>query len=87
LQQLESERRTGTLHVRPRSFDVGRVTFCQGRLMAVEWCGSRKTRALEQLLSLRSAGQYRFSADLEPTDEPMGLWFSDYQRLARRTRV
>jgi hypothetical protein len=83
-QQLEAERRTGTLHVLPQSLDAGTVTLCQGRVMAVQWRDSRKTRALQKLLELSSAGHYRFSADLEPTDNPMALWFSDYLR-ARRT--
>jgi hypothetical protein len=83
LQQLEAEQRTGTLHVRPQSLDAGTVTLCQGRVMAAQWGDSRKTRALEKLLALGSAGQYRFAADLEPTDDPMGFLFSDYLRARR----
>lgn len=81
LLRLEAERRTGTLSLWGE--DRGErslVTLCLGQVMAVQRGEARRTRALEQLILLRRGGRYVFESDLEPTSQPMNLWFSAYLR-------
>jgi pSer/pThr/pTyr-binding forkhead associated (FHA) protein len=84
LRILEAEHRTGTVHVVPAEGEPGRLTLCQGLIMAVEKGIATRTRALEHLLAVKGACRYRFTPDLEPTDAPMNLWFSDYLRTWNR---
>lgn len=74
---LENGGRTGTLHVISRGSPPAQVTFCTGRIMAVQAGDARRTRALERFLQRGGLRSYRFTPDLEPTDSPMNLWLSD----------
>lgn len=79
MEQLETGRRTGTLKL-TFSGSTAKVVYCLGQIMSAEVPGhGRRTRALERLLQLRE-GQFEFSGDLEPQEEAMNLWFSDYLR-------
>lgn len=76
-ERLERERRSGTLTL-PRAAGDARVVYCLGRIMSAEIPGyGTHTRALAELLRLES-GPFEFGPDLEPQEEPMNLWFSDY---------
>lgn len=81
--QLERERRTGTLRMKldtPRGETTRAVvTFCLGRIMAAEVRDGKGLRALERILCAKS-GRYLFTRELEPREDPMNLWVSDYLR-------
>jgi hypothetical protein len=77
--RLECERRSGTL-----SLDLhggkGRVTFGAGRVMDADYDGLTGLRALDRLVQA-AGGSYRFSRELEPSDQAMNMWFSDFLRM------
>lgn len=87
LQQLEVEQRSGTLHVKVAKpalghTESGQVTVCLGRLMAARWGDRISSRALDVMLSQADTlGEYRFSRELEPTEFPLNMWYSDFLRL------
>jgi pSer/pThr/pTyr-binding forkhead associated (FHA) protein len=81
--QLERERRTGTLKMKLK---VGKaeaskavVTYCLGRIMAAEIKDGKGLRALERIL-LSAGGAYAFSRELEPREDALNMWVSDYLR-------
>jgi pSer/pThr/pTyr-binding forkhead associated (FHA) protein len=79
MEELETGRRTGTLKL---SFPgaAGTVVYCLGRIMSADVPGhGRRTRALEQILQLQE-GSFEFTRELEPQEEAMNLWLSDYLR-------
>ena len=79
LEELETGRRTGTLKLSFKG-GSGRVVYCLGRIMSADVPGhGRRTRALERLLQL-AEGEFEFTRDLEPMEEAMNLWLSDYLR-------
>ncbi|HBP20272.1 MAG TPA: hypothetical protein DEA08_21090 [Planctomycetes bacterium] len=90
-ERLESERRTGTLEF---TFDPnkskgdkgrGKVVYCLGRIMTADVPGyGSSLRALEHLLNLRRA-EYRFTRELEPQEDSLNMWFSDFLRARERT--
>jgi hypothetical protein len=84
LRMLEVEQRTGTLALEAGDGAPARVTLGQGRIVAVRRGEALRTRALEQLLVRKGGYRYRFTPDLEPTDTPMDLWFSDFLRRWER---
>ncbi|MBL4847109.1 MAG: FHA domain-containing protein [Planctomycetes bacterium] len=79
MEQLETGRRTGTLKLTfPGA--AGTVVYCLGRIMSADVPGhGRRTVALERILQLRE-GDFEFSRELEPQEEAMNLWLSDYLR-------
>ncbi|MEZ6189094.1 MAG: FHA domain-containing protein [Planctomycetota bacterium] len=85
LQQLEVEQRSGTLRVeltKPQAgISQGQVTVCLGRLMAATWGDLSSGRALEALLSRQDLASYNFTRELEPTEFPLNMWYSDFLRL------
>jgi pSer/pThr/pTyr-binding forkhead associated (FHA) protein len=84
LRTLEVEHRTGTLRVQAPGQPTARITFARGRIVAVKHGDALRTRALERVLLTEGDRRYRFGADLEPTDNPMDLWFSDFVRRWQR---
>lgn len=77
LERVERDRRSGTLVLTRAGADV-RIVYCLGRIMSAEIPGfGSRTRALEEILRLKS-GAFEFGPDLEPQEDPMNLWFSDY---------
>jgi pSer/pThr/pTyr-binding forkhead associated (FHA) protein len=79
MEELETGRRTGTLKL---GFEggTGTVVYCLGRIMSADVPGhGRRTRALERILGL-TAGKFEFTRELEPQEEAMNLWLSDYLR-------
>lgn len=79
MEELETGRRTGTLKL---AFKGGAATvvYCLGRIMSADVPGhGRRTRALERILDLQQ-GSFEFSRELEPQEEAMNLWLSDYLR-------
>jgi FHA domain-containing protein len=77
LERLESDRRSGTLRISRAEGDVT-VVYCLGRIMSADMPGyGSRTRALEQVLRLQQ-GRFEFGPDLEPLENPMNLWLSDY---------
>lgn len=82
LQRIERDRRSGTLTIARRGGDVS-VVYCLGRIMSAEVTGyGTRTRALEAILRL-TQGAFEFSPDLEPQEDAMNLWFSDYLSALR----
>ena len=87
LQQLEVEQRSGTLHITCRpdasgAVQGGQVTVCLGRLMAATWGDLSSSRALDVMLSQTiKLGAYNFSRELDPTEFPLNMWYSDFLRL------
>lgn len=79
LQRLEVERRSGTLHLDFEGTDAGKITLCLGKVMACEHGALQGFRALASLVRPRQ-GAFRFSRDLEPAEQVMDLWFSDWLR-------
>ena len=78
LQRLERERRTGTLSLR-LSKGKSIITYCLGRVMHAEHPDGQGLRALERILRSPTA-KYKFSRELEPREEALNLWVSDYLR-------
>lgn len=79
MEELETGRRTGTLKLRFAG-GAGTVVYCLGRIMSADVPGhGRRTRALERILGL-TAGEFEFTRELEPQEEAMNLWLSDYLR-------
>lgn len=78
LQRLEAERRTGTLKFELPTGQA-EVTYCLGRIMSATNKDGQGLRALERILQSRS-GSFRFSRELEPLEESLNLWVSDYLR-------
>lgn len=77
MEQLEGERRTGTLKLTSTGDDAC-IVFCLGRIMAAEVPGhGSQTRALERILRIKDA-EFEFGPDLEPLEEGMNLWLTDY---------
>jgi hypothetical protein len=79
LQQIERERRTGTLCLTLAHQGEGEITYCLGRVMAAEISDGRGLRALEMILRA-PGGTFRFSRELEPREDALNLWISDYLR-------
>jgi hypothetical protein len=79
LLRLEVERRSGTL-----SLDLpggkAKVTVGMGRIMDASTEGLTGMRALDRVAQA-TAGKFRFTRDLEPSDQAMNLWFSDFLRM------
>lgn len=79
LLRLECERRTGTLQL-----DLGggraHVTFGVGRIMDSAYQGLVGLRALDRVAQA-TQGAYRFTREMEPSDQAMNLWFSDFLRM------
>ncbi len=77
LERIERDRRSGTLTFARAGGDI-KLVYCLGRIMSAEIPGfGARTRALEEILRLKS-GTFEFGPDLEPQEDPMNLWFSDY---------
>lgn len=79
LLRLECERRSGTLRI-----DVGgnrgHLTFGVGRIMDATFMGQLGLRALDRVTQV-THGKYSFTRDMEPSDQAMNLWFSDFLRM------
>lgn len=79
-QRLESERRTGTLKLDFDDSRKARIVYCLGRVMTCEISGDGTgLRALERIL-LAKKGSFTFSRELEPQEEALNLWVSDFLR-------
>lgn len=78
--RLEVERRSGTLTLERPGLEPAVLTLGAGRIMAAHCDGAIALRALEAI-SKTERGSYRFSRELEPSDQAMNLWFSDYLRM------
>lgn len=79
LHRLEVERRSGTLRLELEGADEGRVTVCLGKIMACEHGALHRHRALASLLRPRQ-GSFAFTRDLEPAEDAMDLWFTEWLR-------
>ncbi len=79
LQKIERERRTGTLRMNLLRQGKGEITYCLGRVMAVGVSDAQGLRALEMILRA-PGGKYEFSRELEPREDALNLWISDYLR-------
>lgn len=79
LQRLEAERRTGTLVLQPSAGGRQRVVFCLGRVMSADTQDGKGLRALEQVV-LGKGGRFRFSRELEPQEDAINVWISDFLR-------
>ncbi|MGE0712079.1 MAG: FHA domain-containing protein [Planctomycetota bacterium] len=82
MERLESERRTGTLQLRAEV--QATVVYCLGRIMTADVPGhGQGLRALERILQLRR-GEFSFTRELEPQEEALNLWVSDFIRSRER---
>lgn len=79
LLRLECERRTGTLQLELGS-GRAHVTFGAGRIMDAGYEGLTGLRALDRVAQT-TQGTYRFTREMEPIDQAMNLWFSDFLRM------
>lgn len=83
MERFENDRRTGTLKIDQAPPIV--VTYCLGRIMSADIpTYGRGLRALERVLSLRS-GNWRFTRELEPQEDAMNLWVSDFLRAREKS--
>lgn len=79
LLRLECERRTGTLQL-DLPGGKAQVTFGVGRIMDASFQGLIGLRALDRVAQA-THGSYRFTREMEPSDQAMNLWFSDFLRM------
>ncbi|MCO5171592.1 MAG: FHA domain-containing protein [Planctomycetes bacterium] len=77
--RLECERRTGTLAL-DLAGGKAQVTFGAGRIMDASFQGLIGLRALDRVAQA-THGAYRFTREMEPSDQAMNLWFSDFLRM------
>jgi hypothetical protein len=83
LERLENERRTGTLRIEAEI--KASAVLCLGRLMTASVPGyGAGLRALERILAFRR-GSWRFTRELEPQEEALNMWVSDFIRARDRT--
>lgn len=80
LLRLEVELRSGTLELDLGGADRSRLTLAAGQVMDVRHGGLRGLAALDAIYAAQR-GSYRFTRDMEPSDEPLNLRFSEYLRL------
>lgn len=90
LGRLERDRRTGTLRLALTHGAAATLTYCLGRIMRVVHPDGLDLRGLERVLRLERA-PFCFSRELEPFEDPLDLWLSDFLRTrqlgsGRRTR-
>lgn len=85
LLQLETEQRTGTLHISPEGGGAAKILVCLGRVVAASCRDGKDLRALEKILGLKG-GRYRFSREVEPQESSLNLWVSDFIRTRRLGR-
>jgi hypothetical protein len=79
MERLEVERRTGTLTAE-LSRGRAKVIYCLGRIMSAELGEAKALRAIEKIVYAKPSGSFRFTRELEPQEEAMNLWISDYLR-------
>lgn len=79
LLRVEVERRSGTLLL-DLPGGKAKVTFAVGRVMDATYEGLVGMRALDRIGQV-AQGTYRFTRELEPSDQGMNLWFSDFLRM------
>jgi pSer/pThr/pTyr-binding forkhead associated (FHA) protein len=79
LLRLECERRSGTLRLDVGG-NKGHMTFGVGRIMDATFMGQIGLRALDRVTQV-THGKYTFTRDMEPSDQAMNLWFSDFLRM------
>jgi pSer/pThr/pTyr-binding forkhead associated (FHA) protein len=77
--RLECERRTGTLQL-DLANGKAKVTFGVGRVMDATYQGLMGLRALDRVAQA-THGSYQFTREMEPSDQAMNLWFSDFLRM------
>lgn len=87
LRGLEGSQRTGTVRVTFATRGSATITLGLGKIVAVTCGDAQRTRALERLLLARSACEYVFTPQFEPTDGSMDLWFSDFFRRWQQGRT
>lgn len=79
LLRLECERRSGTLMLELGG-GKAKVTFGVGRIMDAQYQGLVGLRALDRVAQA-THGSYEVTRDMEPSDQAMNLWFSDFLRM------
>ncbi|MCO5167356.1 MAG: FHA domain-containing protein [Planctomycetes bacterium] len=79
LLRLEVEARSGTLEVDLGAAGSARLTLAAGQVMDARHGEARGLAALDAVYAALR-GEYRFTRDMEPCDEPLNLRFSDYLR-------
>ncbi len=79
LLRLEVEQRSGTLTLDLPDGDRGRITLAAGRIMAAEVAQLQGPDALDRIYQA-TRGEFRFTRDMEPSDQALNIRFSDYLR-------
>ena len=79
LLRLECERRSGSLLLQLGG-GKAKVTFGVGRIMDAQYQGLVGLRALDRVAQA-THGSYQVTRDMEPSDQAMNLWFSDFLRM------
>jgi hypothetical protein len=79
LLRLECERRSGSLMLELGG-GKAKVTFGVGRIMDAQYQGLVGLRALDRIAQA-THGSYEVTRDMEPSDQAMNLWFSDFLRM------
>lgn len=79
LLQLEVEQRSGTLTISSPDGATGRITLAAGRIMTAKLERLDGPDALDRMYKA-TRGAYRFTRDMEPSDAPLDIRFSEYLR-------
>lgn len=79
LLRLEVELRSGTLVLDLADGGQGQLTLAAGRIMAAGLGSLVGVDALDRLYQA-TRGEYRFTRDMEPSDQALNIRFSDYLR-------
>lgn len=79
LLRLEVELRSGTLTVDLADGSRGQITLAAGRLMAATVDALEGPDAIDRIYRA-TRGSYRFTRDMEPSDQALNIRFSDYLR-------
>jgi hypothetical protein len=79
LLRLEVEQRTGTLTLSLPDGLTGSLTLATGRIMAAQIGPLEGPDAIDRMYQA-TRGSYRFTRDMEPSDQALNIRFSDYLR-------
>lgn len=79
LLRLEVEVRSGTLTLTLADGERGHITLAAGRIMAVALGALTGPDALDRMYQA-TRGEFRFTRDMEPSEQALNIRFSDYLR-------